>query len=123
MATMAADDVVDLVDVSADGIEAEVTATDEAEVTATVEAEVTATDEAEVTATAEAEVTATAEAEVTATDEAEVTATEEHYDQQLQLDIEFLNSICDVDDNDSFCMDFQDMEGNFMNILEYSRSA
>ena len=44
-------------------------------------------------------------------------------DTQLQLDIEFLNSICDADDNDSFCNDFQDMDSNFMSILEFSRSA
>ena len=44
-------------------------------------------------------------------------------DAQLQLDIEFLNSICDADDNDTFCNDFQDMDSNFINIFEFSRNA
>ena len=80
-------------------------------------------EEVSVTGAGYAEVSATGEEDTDVSATGEETEMSVKADAQLQLDIEFLNSICDGDDNDSFCDDFQDMDSNFMNIFEFSRSA
>ena len=40
---------------------------------------------------------------------------------ELELDVEFLNSICD--DEEDYCWDFQDEETNLINIMSFSRSS
>ena len=43
-------------------------------------------------------------------------------EEQLSRDVDFLTSICE-DDDDDFCLDFQDEESNFMNLMNFSRSS
>ena len=42
-------------------------------------------------------------------------------EEELELDVEFLNSICD--DEEDYCLDFQDEETNLINIMSFSRSS
>ena len=63
-----------------------------------------------------------ADTEEAASSTAGITSDSDTPDAELALDVEFLNSICD-DEDDFYCLDFQDEESNLFNIMSFSRSS